>query len=77
MAGSKSKSGRRKGQFGLGLGEVERQYLKQAADRLSAESPTEVGLGPFLVWAAKREAEKLLGISFTDYEAQHRKKVGR
>jgi hypothetical protein len=61
-------------QFGMRLRDVERTYLIEAADRLSGQSPSEVGLGPFLRWAAFREAEKLLGVTLADYEAAQAKR---
>lgn len=61
-------------QFGIRIDEAERAYLREAAQRLSDQSPTKIGLGPFLIWAAKREAEKLLGISYAEYGAREAKR---
>jgi hypothetical protein len=48
--------------------------LEDAAKKLSDQSPTKVGVGPFLLWAAKREGEKLLGTTFAEYEGREAKR---
>lgn len=53
---------------------VEKTFLDEAAKKLSDQSPSPVGVGPFMRWAAIREAEKLLGVSFADYEERQQKR---
>jgi hypothetical protein len=55
--------------------EVERAYLEDAARKLSEQSPSKVGVGPFLLWAGKAEAQRQLGVSFADYEARELKRA--
>lgn len=74
MPAKKPDKGRSSGQFGIRIGEVERAYIEEAAKRMSEGSPSKIGLGPFLIWAAKLEAEKLLGVGFAEYEAREAKR---
>lgn len=74
MAAKKSEKRQQTEQFGIRLREVERAYLEEAAQKLSDRSPTRVGLGPFLLWAAKEASKDLVGLSFADYEAKAEKR---
>ena len=54
--------------FQLRMTAADRRYLEAGAKALSARSPVPVGLGPFLVWAAKQSTEQLLDVSQEEFE---------
>jgi hypothetical protein len=54
----------------------ERAFLEDAARKTSEAAPAKVGLGPFIRWAALREAERVNGVSFADYESRVEKRKG-
>jgi hypothetical protein len=80
MAAPKSDKRKQDVAFQVRMTREDRQFLQVGADALSARSPSKVGLGPFLVWAAKRETERLIEMGQTEFEktrGRPRRKDGR
>lgn len=73
MAFAKSLKRKQDVPFGLRMTAADRRYLQAGAKALSARSPATVGLGPFLVWAAKHETERLIEMTQKEFEEEWRK----
>jgi hypothetical protein len=54
--------------FQLRMRDAERRYLETGAKALSDKSPSRVGLGPYLKWAALAETERLTGVTLEAFE---------
>lgn len=76
-AAKKSEKRRQTSPLQIRMKEDERAYLEAGAKAKSVGSPSEVGLGPFIKWAGMQETERLLGVSFADFQAGPTHKRGK
>ena len=55
--------------FSMRMRAAEKRYLLEGAKAQSKDAPSATGLGPFMLWAAKRETHRLLGMTLDEFEA--------
>jgi hypothetical protein len=76
-AAKKSEKRRQTSPLQIRMEAEERAYLEAGARKKEEGSPSKVGLGPFIKWAGMQETERLLGVSFADFQAGAGQKRGK